>query len=518
MKNKNGGYNDPRGFRDGPTRLGSGSHSRQTAVLDREMPEDDVTGMIAYLDVLTCVLSDGAGAGRGDGRGHDSRRGTDALFQSRVAWLEQRSGCDLLDQLLRLHANPVPATLKAQLLRCVHAIAVTDAGSANEVWGLLEQQAVLQSNDLPGGGEVAQRRAEGIRSAASFGDAAFGDPPSYDANPGHAYNSNTPVPHPGAYHPYGTQSDFSAGRGGNSGRYGAASGGYGAASAARQRMSQDLRQTEFDNQTLQLKSQLLVPGADLSYEFQNAEARSGSYPHARAYVALVNDLLVSISHPPRSACLIAHARFAKGTVPPEGTIPSAQYPDCLRNTKPGYTRASDRLTLSFLSGQVTCATSGTGPARRAGRDSLVAFRFIRDKVFGGLKRRRHKSQEERWWMARDALTHFSIQLGIWVDAVGRGEESANPDFDGATNQSGNDTRGFGVGGVARNAPEGTHENQNSPTSAPGHELVVDFLSNGPTFRGVLAVLSVGAERLAAERSAPHGEGTALRVSQIQHTI
>ena len=308
MKNKNGGHNDPRGFRDGTTHLGSGSHSRQTAVLDREMPEDDVTGMIAYLDVLTCMLSDGAGGG--DGRGHDSRRGTDALFQSRVAWLEQRSGCDLLDQLLRLHANPVPATLKAQLLRCVHAIAVTDAGSANEVWGLLEQQAVLQSNDHPGGGEVAQRRGEGIRSAASFGDAAFGNPPSYDANPGHAYNSNTSVPHPGAYHPYGTQSDFSAGRGGNSGRYGAASGGYGAASAARQRMSHDLRQTEFDNQTLQLKSQLLVPGADLSYEFQNAEARSGSYPHARAYVALVNDLLVSISHPPRSASAIAHTRSA----------------------------------------------------------------------------------------------------------------------------------------------------------------------------------------------------------------
>jgi hypothetical protein len=157
VKNKNGGHNDPRGFRDGTTHLGSGSHSRQTAVLDREMPEDDVTGMIAYLDVLTCMLSDGAGGG--DGRGHDSRRGTDALFQSRVAWLEQRSGCDLLDQLLRLHANPVPATLKAQLLRCVHAIAVTDAGSANEVWGLLEQQAVLQSNDHPGGGRL--RSGEG---------------------------------------------------------------------------------------------------------------------------------------------------------------------------------------------------------------------------------------------------------------------------------------------------------------------------------------------------------------------
>ena len=35
--------------------------------------------------------------------------------------------------------------------------------------------------------------------------------------------------------------------------------------------------------------------------------------------------------------------------------------------------------------------------------------------------------------------------------------------------------------------------------------MIDFLSDGPTLRGLLAVLSIGAERLAAERGAAHGE-------------
>ena len=35
--------------------------------------------------------------------------------------------------------------------------------------------------------------------------------------------------------------------------------------------------------------------------------------------------------------------------------------------------------------------------------------------------------------------------------------------------------------------------------------MIDFLSDGPTLRGLLAVLSIGADRLAAERGAAHGE-------------
>ena len=40
---------------------------------------------------------------------------------------------------------------------------------------------------------------------------------------------------------------------------------------------------------------------------------------------------------------------------------------------------------------------------------------------------------------------------------------------------------------------------------PGYDLMIDFLSDGPTLRGLLAVLSIGADRLAAERGAAHGE-------------
>ena len=47
--------------------------------------------------------------------------------------------------------------------------------------------------------------------------------------------------------------------------------------------------------------------------------------------------------------------------------------------------------------------------------------------------------------------------------------------------------------------------QTSDAYAPGRDLMVDFLSDGVTFRGILAVLSVGADYLAAERPCAHGE-------------
>ena len=43
------------------------------------------------------------------------------------------------------------------------------------------------------------------------------------------------------------------------------------------------------------------------------------------------------------------------------------------------------------------------------------------------------------------------------------------------------------------------------TRPPGLDLMIDFLTDGPTIRGVLALLSVGADRLAAERTHAHGE-------------
>ena len=40
---------------------------------------------------------------------------------------------------------------------------------------------------------------------------------------------------------------------------------------------------------------------------------------------------------------------------------------------------------------------------------------------------------------------------------------------------------------------------------PGRDLILDFLHDGITFRGILDVISVGAERLSRERSKPYGE-------------
>jgi len=53
-----------------------------------------------------------------------------------------------------------------------------------------------------------------------------------------------------------------------------------------------------------------------------------------------------LSQSPRSAFAIVHTRPAKGALRPEGRIPSAQYPDCLRNTNPSYT--SREIDISFF--------------------------------------------------------------------------------------------------------------------------------------------------------------------------
>lgn len=377
----------------------------------REMPEADMLGMMAYLEVLSSVLSSSG-----------TSSGSNADQMARVGWLEQRSQCSLLDLLLRLYSNPVPSRLKAQLLKCVSSIGVSsgDVSTANEVWQRMEQCAILQSEG--GAGRDA-------------GDAYGGD---YNESHGQLRDMNNTYGgqlNRRPYHPYGNgNNDINNNRS------------YSTASVQRSRNSHN----QFDNsqfETQNAKNQLSIPGADLAYEFSTSEAKSGSYPHAKAYMQLVNDLLTC------------------------------------------------------------CAESGVGPAMHAGRSSATQFRFIRDKVFGDLKRRRHKSQEERWWMARDAIVHFSIQLRVWRQAVERGEEGT----EGALNVSERDTAG-------RNGPVDASTihpmgNQSDPTSAPGHEIVMDFLTDGTVFRGVLAVLSIGAERLAAERSSPHGEALEATVRE-----
>ena len=67
--------------------------------------------------------------------------------------------------------------------------------------------------------------------------------------------------------------------------------GYGAAAAARQRLAHERAAREGAERAVVLRDQLAVPGADLAYEFAHSEASARAYPHARAYVRLVNRLM-----------------------------------------------------------------------------------------------------------------------------------------------------------------------------------------------------------------------------------
>ena len=91
-----------------------------------------------------------------------------------------------------------------------------------------------------------------------------------------------------------------------------------------------------------------------------------------------SEISVRISQSPRSACLIAHTRPAKGLLRPEGRIPSDCYPDCLRNTNPSYTW-SERLTLSFLRARKKSsgANGKSEPRRRKTAKGLFCPRFLK---------------------------------------------------------------------------------------------------------------------------------------------
>ena len=229
---------------------------------DREMPEADVQGLTAYLGLLASLLT-----------------GTNPAEASRwIAWIEGRYGAELLDQLMRLHANPVPARLKAALLECVGAVGGASAEAAADVWSRMEAATILQTREGPGPGPERARD----RDPNGF--------PTGETRPGYRARSGTgPHPHPGT-HPhggagYGSPYRESPHAGGDFG--------YGAAAAARQQHAyQQQRRAEEMCRTAE-RNQLAVPGADLSYEFNQLEAQSRAYPHAAAYVRVVNALLAA---------------------------------------------------------------------------------------------------------------------------------------------------------------------------------------------------------------------------------
>ena len=128
-------------------------------------------GLAAYLGLLASLLT-----------------GTNPAEASRwIAWIEGRYGVELLDQLMRLHANPVPARLKAALLECVGAVGGASAEAAADVWSRMEAATILQTREGPG--------PERARDPNGF--------PTGETRPGyHARSGTGPHPHPGT-HPHG---------------------------------------------------------------------------------------------------------------------------------------------------------------------------------------------------------------------------------------------------------------------------------------------------------------------------
>ena len=403
---------------------------------EREMPEADVQGLSAYLGLLASLL----------------RAAPPGEASAWTQWLEGRYGFSLLDALTTLHSCPVPAKLKAAILDAIAATGRGSAHAAADAWRRLER-------------EVAERGAIGSSSNPISPNFADFRSPLADVRSPHR------DPHSLTGSPYGRGGDLHNSLVAPAIPNG---GGYGAAAAARQQHSYRQQMLREQARAATLQNQLCVPGSDVNWEFMHGEARSRTYPHASAYVRMVNGLI--------------------------------------------------RETMS----------SGAGPSAGNGRASIVAFRFVRDCVFGNLRHRQHRSQTERWSLARDAVTHFRLQLELFArapeeDKYARGWSGVDPAFDptssghpyGSTLNPNLNPYGAAPGrspyhgANASNVPNvgedvgatdfGGYNVTTSDVYAPGRDLMVDFLSDGVTFRGILAVLSVGADYLAAERPTAHGE-------------
>jgi hypothetical protein len=446
---------------------GGDSPADLAAGVEREMPEADIQGLCAYLGLLSALMT----------------RASPAEGAQWVVWLEGRYGVLLLDGLMRLHANPVPSRLKASLLEAVGAVGGGSAAAAADLWARLEAEMVLQpqapgalggpgggagSNGAYGGGINNNGRAMGYGPGGGGGQAGMmGSGGGYGSGMGGGGMMQGPAgagmmygQGGGGQYGGGQQGMGGYGVGGGGGRqFGAGmmggGGGYGAAAAARQQQSYAMQQTQQQQQQLMLQNQLAIPGADISYEFNNLEAQSQTYPHAVAYVGLVNKLL----------------RVA--------------------------------------------APSRVGPAASAGRASSPQFRFVRDQVFGNLRRRQHRCQEERWSLARDAVEHFRLQLQVYRDADPADKAVSRPAAAAAAAAAAAKAAAAAAAVQGRQLTPQQQQMQQQRAAAaaaanasvlpPGYDLMIDFLSDGPTLKGLLAVLSVGADRLAAERGTAHGE-------------
>ena len=132
-----------------------------SARIDREMPEADARGMVAYLEVLTNCLGGG------------EQKVSPVEARDRVAWLSQRCAevqgppGSFLDALMRLHANPVPSRLKAAC-RGAGAASAT-ARRARRRRGRAGSRRDLQTNANTFGVDFGTFETRGVRRRRRVG-------------------------------------------------------------------------------------------------------------------------------------------------------------------------------------------------------------------------------------------------------------------------------------------------------------------------------------------------------------
>ncbi|CAL6405754.1 unnamed protein product [Bathycoccus prasinos] len=146
-----------------------------------------------------------------------------------------------------------------------------------------------------------------------------------------------------------------------------------------------------------------------------------------------------------------------------------------------------------------------------GRSAWHHARFLRFDVFGQLQSRRHLEDSERWMLAGECLRAFQSCLELYD--VADEEEKIIPIKTSSNRGQFNDHDrqpleiGFNVSLPLAAAGEMRDRLELIARDSvpPGRDLILDFLHDGITFRGILDVISVGAERLSRERSQLYGE-------------
>ena len=146
-----------------------------------------------------------------------------------------------------------------------------------------------------------------------------------------------------------------------------------------------------------------------------------------------------------------------------------------------------------------------------GRSVWHHARFLRFDVFEQLQRRRHLDDSERWMLAGECLRAFHSCLELY-DVADDAEKIIPIKTSSNRGQFNEHDRqpleiGFNVSLPLAAAGEVRDRLELIARDSvpPGRDLILDFLHDGITFRGILDVISIGATRLSRERSKPHGE-------------